>query len=391
MESYKMGYVTDSPEVETSVDEGHRDWASLPSPVIDSLVRVLKDTRRWRLEGRSLRMLNRHWSAAVSMHVEEIRPDTARCIVDEDVTSLLKFERMTSVDISPFLTPPSKYALPKDGKQEKLCLENWYGTKLERVVDVLCQLPKLTQIEIGVRVVIIFHQHCAMAQEQLSRLANITSLYLYDEENLKLYGKTHLSTSSMWSFCYPPRGYYSALDQIVESIKPLESLEMEGSMVNDCKQFAFLNKAKNVTLHSVDVRLVTRLPNPWLTRVPSVLVASNNSFALDTYSKLNCLVGLNLMGPYQDNLDQLSSSHVARYLKVLNIDGWDEEDELVIPNDAFYTFEQLECLNIRSCHFDGASLRGSLPNLKALRIEACTLTDSDVTFVSQFGRLKLLV
>ena len=390
IEPYEMGFVTDSPEVETSVDEGHRDWASLPSPVIDSLVRVLKDTRRWRLEGRSLRMLNRHWSAAVSMHVEEIRPDTTRKINDADLASLLKFERVTSVDISPFLTHPPKCALPKDRKQKKLCLENWYDTKLERLVDVLCQLPKLTQIEVGLHAMIVFHHRCARAQEQLSRLERITSAHLYGKENLKLYGKTHLNTLFLWPLRHP-KDYSNTLDLIVGSLKRLESLEVEGSILNDCRQFAFLDEVKNVTLQGVDIRTVSRLPIPWATTVSSAVVEPDNRFALDTYAHLNRLVGLVLLGAYQDNLSQLSRSRVARYLKVLFIDGWEEEDELVIPNNAFYTFEQVECLNMISCHFDGASLRGSLPNLKALRIEDCTVTDSDVSFVSQFGKLELLV
>ena len=45
---------------------------------------------------------------------------------------------------------------------------------------------------------------------------------------------------------------------------------------------------------------------------------------------------------------------------------------------------------MRSWHFEGASLRGRLPNLKALRIEACLLTDSDATFATQFEELVLL-
>ena len=45
---------------------------------------------------------------------------------------------------------------------------------------------------------------------------------------------------------------------------------------------------------------------------------------------------------------------------------------------------------MRSWHFEGASLRGRLPNLKALRIEACMLTDSDATFATQFEELVLL-
>ncbi len=51
MKRYRTGLLIKSPKAGTSMDESQRDWASLPLPVVDSLVRVLKNTRRWRLEG----------------------------------------------------------------------------------------------------------------------------------------------------------------------------------------------------------------------------------------------------------------------------------------------------------------------------------------------------
>ena len=390
MRRHEASFLTDSPEVETSVDEGHRDWASLPSPVVDSLVRVLKDTRRWRLEGRSLRMLNSHWSAAVNMHVEEIRPNTTRKIVDADLASVRKFEGVTSVDISPFLSHPHKYPLPRKSKKN-IHLENWYSTKLERIVNVLCQLPKLTQIEVELKLVIILRRHCARAQELLSRLANITSLYLYDTENLKLYGRTHLNTACMPRHSKLVNCRPSTLARMLSSLRRLESLEVDGSVLNSFKQLGFLDEVKHVTFRNVNLYMLPRLPNPSET-VASVVVNAEHGFTPDSLVQLNRLEGLRMLWPpYPDSLNQLSGSHVARCLKVLTIDETGMEPyRLFIPREAFHTFEQLECLNIRRCHFHGSSLRGSLPNLKALRIEDCWLMDGDATFASRFEKLELL-
>ena len=391
MKRNETGLPTEPRASVTSLDEGHRDWASLPLSVVDELVRVLKSTRRWRLDGRSLRLLNRHWSAGVTMNVEEIRPDAARSIVDEDVTSLPMFQRAASVDISPFLTPPPKHALPRNRKKKKPYLENWYDARLEGIVDMLCQMPKLTQIEVGLKAVIIFHRHCTSAHEQLSRLGRITSVYFYDSENLKLYGKTHLNTTSMWPIYYVATAYSSTLAQMVGSLKRLESLEVEGSLLSECMPLDSLNEVKNVKLNSVDFRILTRLPNPLATTVSSVVMGSEDGFAHDKFVQLNRLVGLCLRVHSQNSLNRLCRSRVARDLKVLNLDAsWWAEDELVIPNEACYTFDHLESLYMRSCHFDGASLRGRLPNLKALRVETCKLTDCDATFITQFGKLELL-
>ena len=391
MERNETGLPTEPRASMTSIDEDRRDWAYLPLPVVDSLVRVLKSTRRWKLEGRSLRLLNRHWSTAATMHVEEIRPHRARSIVDEDVASLPKFQRVTSVDISSFLIRPPRHAIPRDHRQKRLFFENWYDTKLERIVDVLCQLPKLTQIEVGVKVLIAFHYQCPRAREQLSRLGRITSVYFYGEENLKVCGMTHLNTTPMWPTFHAPADCSRTLAKIVGSLKRLESLEVGGSLLNRCQQFDFLDEMKSVKLHDVDFRLVTRLPNPSATTVSSIVMESEDGFALDTCAHPNRFVGLGLMRDHQEHLNQLCRSRVARYLKVLSIEGsWGGRVAFIVPNEAYHTFEQLERLNIRSSNLDGASLRGKLPNLKALRIANCKLTDSDATFVTQFRKLELL-
>ena len=380
-----------SHEAEKSLNEGRQDWASLPLPVVDSLVRVLKDTRRWRLEGRSLRLLNRHWSVAVTMHVNEIRPDATRIIADEDLASLSKFERVTSVDILPFLTHPSRYTVPKDSKQKKLYLKNWYDAKLERIVDRLRQLPQLTQIEVGPKAMRILHYHCSKKGEHFSVLERITSVYFYGSEKLKLYGDTYVSTTSMWRPPHQTADYSSTLAQMLGSLKRLESLEMDGSVLMHCRQFDFLDEAKHVTLRGVSFEILSRLPNPSASTVSVVASPSFGGFALDALVQLNRLSGLTLIAPTQENMIQLSRRRVARYLKVLSIyEGRGVEDKLVILNEVCHSFEQLECLNVQRCRFDGTPLRGTLPNLKSLKIENCTLTDSDSTFVSQFEKLEVL-
>ena len=390
MKRHERVVLTESPEAETSLKEGHRYWASLPLPVVDELLRVLKNTRRWRLDGRSLRLVNRHWSAAVSVHVEEIRPHTTRTIVDEDVASLTKFRRATSVDISPFLIRPPKHAMSRNRKQKKLFLENWYDVKLERIVGVLCQLPGLKQIEVGIRTMTGLHFQCARTREQFSRLGMISSVYFYEGENLKLYGKTLWNTNWSW-FRYSEQNsdYSSIFTQLVCSLERLETLEVDRSVLVNCAQFGFLDQVKHVALNGVDSKILNQLSNPSAT-VSSVVVYSPAKFTKDVPVELTRLDGLSLAGVWPDDLHDLPLTPTAEYLKVLDMDGYHELDEFSFPRETISTFKKLECLNIFACCFVGASLRGNFPNLKALRIESCTLTDNDVLFVTQFHNLEIL-
>ena len=390
MKRHERVVLTESPEAETSLKEGHRAWASLPLPVVDELVRVLKDTRRWRLDGRSLRLVNRHWSAAVTLYVEEIRPHPTRSIVDEDIASLPKFRRATSVDISPFLIRPSRYELPRNHKQKKFFLENWYDTKLARIVDVLCQMPELTQIEVGLKTTIILHYYCARTREQFTRLDRISSVYFYEGENLKLFGKTVWNINwSVFRYREQLADYSSIFTQLVCSLERLERLEVDGSVLDSCAQFGFLDQVKHVTLNGIDSRILTQLSNPSAT-ISSVVVYSPAKFTKDVPVELTRLDGLSLAGVWPDDLHDLPLTPTAEYLKVLDMDGYLELDEFSFPRETISTFKKLECLNIGACCFVGASLRGNFPNLKALRIECCTLTDSDVMFVTQFRKLELL-
>ena len=390
MEGQETGLLTESPEAETSVEEGHRDWASLPLPVVDSLVRVLKDARRWRLEGRSLRLINKHWSAAVTMHVEEIRPDTTRIIADEDIASLSKFKRLTSVDISPFLIRPPRHAIPKNRKQKMVFLKNWFDAKLRRIVDMLCEMPELAQIEVGLKTIIILHYHCARTREHFSTLERITSVYLYNSKNVKFYGETPLSKT--WAgqlYGQQQSDYSSIIAQLVCSLGGLETLEVEGLVLDSCTQFGFLDQVKRVTLQGVDSRILTRLSNPSAT-VSSVVVLSPATFTRNISVQLTRLGGLSLLEEVSsDDLAGVHLSPAAKNLKVLDISVSDF-DISAFPNETITVFMNVECLNIVSCLFAGASLRGHFPNLKALRFADCTVTDSDVTFVTQFRKLELL-
>ncbi len=389
MTGQETGLLTESLEAETSLNEDHRDWASLPLPVVDSLVRVLKDARRWRLEGRSLRLINRHWSAAVTMHVEEIRPDTTRIIVDEDIASLSKFKRVTSVDISPFLTHPLKHAIPRNRKQKKLFLKNWYCTKLERVVDVLCQMPELTQIEVGLKASVPLLYHCPIAGEQLSRLGRITSAYIYHTDNLRLNGKPHLNATSLLYAGSPFVDFTKGLAEFINSLNGLDTLETTAGLLSCVTQFDFLKKVNHVTLQNMDFCLCTPEALSWAT-ISSAILHSSQSSILDSVVLLDRVQSLSLESPSVDSLERISLARFARHLKALRLDVWHPDVSLDIPVETLSRFEQLECLELESYHFDGASLKENLPNLKALRVHYCTVKDGDVTFVTRFHKLELL-
>ncbi len=341
-------------------------------------------------EGRSLRLINKHWSAAVTDQVEEIRPDTTRSIVDEDIASLSKFKWLTSVDISPFLIPPPKHVMPKNRKQKVLFRQNWYDTKLGRIVHLLCDMPKLTQIEIGLKTIISLYFHCPRTREYFSLLERITSVYLYICENRRLYGKTRVNTTwTALSDYDPDLDLSNMLAQLVCSLGRLDTLEVESLVLDCCSQFGFLDQVRHVTLQGASSRMPTQLSN-LSTSITSVVLFFSPESRWDTLGKLTRLDGLSLMGVGSDRFEELPLTPLSNKLKVLHIDGYCKLYEFAFLNDIKTTFNQLECLILEYTNLVGASLRRNFPNLNALRILDCMLMDSDVTFVAQFHKLELL-
>lgn len=110
------------------------NWRRLPSSTIHQLVVVLKTTRRWSRDGRSLRLLNKHWCLELNRHILSVHPHKSRIVVKRDISSLRKFTNLTSLDITPFITL---------GRGEHV-LVNYYA-----VMKVLPDLTELMHLQIS--------------------------------------------------------------------------------------------------------------------------------------------------------------------------------------------------------------------------------------------------
>ena len=365
-------------------------WASLPFPVINRIVFALKRTRRWRLDGRFLRLLNRHWSTAISLGVTEIRPHPRRTLVHKDVTSLWKFMWATSLDISPFLIDPLNDVRSRrsnHGRTRFVCHQN---RQLEQIVDRLCRMPNLSRIEIGHRALMTCDPLCANVREQWSRLTGITSVYCYGTENLKLFGDSLRNTTFMFY-----GGMYKSvarcLEELVHRLPRLDTLEMEASILSSDTKLDFLDKVPHVILHGVnDEKSSMPLPIQSIT-ISSMTFSESTEFEFRRFDSLHDLISLRLVSDAGAVLNSLPFILIVQHLKVLEISGSEVDDDVTLPDEIFKVFKHLQCLSLESCIFNGAALRGNFPVLRGLRIFKSTIKDRDVSFITAFRELELLL
>lgn len=124
-------------------------WCSLHGGIIDRLVAILKRTRRWRRDGRSLRQLNKHWCLQLSQHIVAIHPDGSRSVTSMEASKLIKFPRLTSLNATAFFEPPM------DSPKE--------------VGNVISQLRHLSHLEVSPYGLVEMGRH-------LTAMAGVTSL-----------------------------------------------------------------------------------------------------------------------------------------------------------------------------------------------------------------------
>ncbi len=375
--------------VTLSVDMSEQ-WASLPFPVINSVALALKRTRRWRLDGRSLRLLNRHWSTAISLGVTEIRPHPRRALVNRDVTSLWKFARATSLDMTPFLVDPLNDVRSGRSTHGRIWFGHHYDRQLEKVVDRLCRLPNLSRIEIGHRALMTCDPLRTDVREQWSRLTGITSLYCYGTENLKLFGDSLRNTTSMFY-----GGMYTSvarcLEELVHQMPQLDTLEIEASILSSDTKLDFLGKVSHVILHGVNDEKSSMPLSIQPATISSMTFSESAGSELHRFPLLDDLNCLRLMSDTGAVLNCLPFILVLQRLKVLEISASEVEDDVALPDEIFKFFKHLQHLSLESCIFNGAALRGNLPVLRGLRIHRSTVKDGDTTFMTTLHELELLL
>ena len=363
----------------------HRDWAFLPPPILDNLVDVLKQRLRWRCDGPSLRLVNKHWSEVVDHNVQEVRPHHRRTLIEKDIASLLKFPRLTSVDISRFLVDPPRHETRRGSRKSKAVFRGaWYNQQLERVTGVLSQLPRLWHLEMSHKTLNICHYQCTGAKGRWSELDTIRSLYCYSFENLKLYGDTPLNTTWIRQSCVSGDAS-EILETVVGALHSLNTVELQANLFRSTADLSFLEGMDTVKLQGVDsMESIALLPNPSAT--VSSLVLRSMPDAFEKLASLDHMKSLGLFIEAPQMLNDASFVQVLRHLKVLELAfKWTAR---FIPNEVFDALDQLECLNLSGCLFYGRAAKGKLQNLTVLRIKHCCVKDNDVSFLSHLKKLE---
>jgi len=106
------------------------DWSFPLDFLIDPLVEVLKKTRRWSLDGATLRLLNRHWRVQINRHVTEVHPHESRRMDGRCVSALQQFPNLTLLNARMFVLDAPHH-------------------QIREFVDGIQQLPSLSRVEIS--------------------------------------------------------------------------------------------------------------------------------------------------------------------------------------------------------------------------------------------------
>ena len=364
-----------------------RDWASLPAPTIDRMVDVLKRTSRWRCDGPSLRILNKHWSNAVNHNVVSIRPHHTRTIVEEDILSLLKFRRLTSVDISPFLIDPADDASSEAFEENAVMyLSPWLGRQLERAIGVLFQLSHLRQLEMNYRTLSVFYHWCLGTKDLQPRFDTFRSLYCYSDQNLKLYGDTHLNMA--WNYrSWPQRDASDMLKEVLGVFSAVNRLEVQANLLSSNADLSFLGRLDSVRLHGVQsMQLIEALPDP--SAMISSLAVHGGGVVWERIASLNRMKSLAVSHDLSCLEHHQGFLQIFQQLKVLKLCCRGKSE--AISGEVFRALDQLESLCLRSCRFSGRAVLGTMHRLLRLRLDDCWIEDGSSSFLHQMKNLVSL-
>lgn len=334
-----------------------RDWGSLDPDLVDHLVEVLKQTRYWNRCGRVLRALNRHWCNLLNGYIHAVRSHRSKDISLADVQSLLKFQNVSSVDLTEFLKPDQTGAQLCDvlGRMQKLRqIEIQYGGDLREVPEgAMSRLTGVTSLVIGnfedewtgktgpaclkhlplkrIRVAQTM-EHIPEFFNQFQNLQHLSVL----ERSLVL---THLSTSGQ--------------------LTHLESLELNEC----CSDVAVVSELKNLT----SLGMVASSPEMnWIPSLPRL-------------EKLRLFF-------YREALDQFTTLSITRFaaeLVSLSLACSGQVKDI----DFAQQMPKLERLSCGCCRLRGSQLRDNFPSLTSLSLTSCDI-DEKKSFLEALRDMK---
>lgn len=156
-------------------------WGNLDPGVIDTIIKQLK-RKDLRKEIQNLRLLNKHWHQAGVFHVTY----ATYHLTPSDFLSLSKFKNLTSVRLPDVLShrnsSSEEWKIGPYLKRKRIQgmdsrdLRQIRMKTFESIIDVLCKLPKLYQIDIRTRAAT--GQYLPFVLKQLARIETLHSARL---------------------------------------------------------------------------------------------------------------------------------------------------------------------------------------------------------------------
>ena len=323
-------------------------------------------------------------------NVQEVRPHPLRRIGRTDVSSLLKFSRLTSLDISPFV----EFRTDVDADRQvespsRTPAVDLYAQRFECVVGVLGQLRHLREIELHCLTVFRSFSDSGEYLRHFSRLTATTSLCMYSSVNPKRYGDDVLN---------PPvisRGHLCSVNQLeklVQGFPKLKSLETHGTLTpsNTSLPPSIFEKLESVKLCGLNTVQWTR-KDPR----PTSLMTSLRLFtpSLDELRLLSATKHLEALSLSISNGQALMDgllTHIFKCLKNLTVRNGGG-DYIRIPETLFDAFPKVQRLSLTKFEFCGKEIKGnSLFDVKSLKFSDCRVTDGDTSFLSRAKSLESL-
>lgn len=325
-------------------------WSRPPELFIVGVVNVLKKTRRWSRDGRSLRQLNKYWCLQLGQHVDAVRPHESRD-TSNGVAALLKFPNLTALELTKFLSDSRK-------------------GKIERLVKVIKRLPKISRLEISMEAI------SKLRDGEVSRLAatlsgipwSVSPSLCCDLDDLPKLKKLSV-TSLAFSYEHNPE----VLVKIVESLPSLKTLEATVEVKNTDGFVRAMQRLEALKLIVRPTRIHASLPNvSQLSCLVSLDVGRYNSeYTLDLHALAQLPLLRSLEMPVlQDQLESPAFSEVLQKLVHLAVQPY-RNGEI-----QFRGFLQkpinLQTLKLEFCRFTEGTTMENLSHLTSLELDTCS-------------------
>ena len=333
--------------------EQHR-WSCLESGLIEQVVFYLKATQRWKRDGRSLRLINRHWCLEIDRHIFSVEPHASREIAAQDLPSLLKFSRLVSLDATRFVREYEAENFPSLGilkrlphlSRLKLASDRWNGIGL----PALIALPRIQSL-------------CLQTQSQthvtqkdlhfLSRLPLKELSIRCPLHRMEPFFRRCRSLECLDAQVYPGDVRFPYDASLFNGLKCLKLTFRTAGHSFELPDLGFLSSVRSLT--DIDVMSFCSEDLDWsvhLSHLRSLKIAVASVDVLSTVAFLHTLQRLAVFHVRSSTSQSLDMGHVIRHgtqLQFLHLNGFKVDCQLIKEH-----VQKLESLVLDTCCFQNS-------------------------------------